>query len=73
MGDRLRYDLVALALRIVPAAVFWNSGRTKVDGWWITDSTWVLFQSDYALAVLPPTLAAVLAKLAEPSWRPLSS
>lgn len=64
-GDRLPYDLVALALRVFPAAVFWNSGRTKVDGWWIADSTWVLFQNDFALPVIPPALAAVLATLAE--------
>jgi putative oxidoreductase len=65
LGDRLPYDLVALALRVFPASVFWASGRTKVEGWHIADSTWVLFQDDYALPLIPPALAAVLATLAE--------
>lgn len=65
LGDRLPYDLVALALRVFPAAVFWASGRTKVEGLAIADSTWVLFQNDYALPLIPPALAAVLATLAE--------
>lgn len=65
LGNRLPYDLVAVALRIFPAAVFWASGRTKVDGFAIADSTWVLFQHDYALPVIPPAVAAVLATLAE--------
>lgn len=64
-GDRLPYDVVALALRVFPAAVFWKSGRTKVEGWSIADSTWVLFANEYALPVIPPAWAAVLATVAE--------
>lgn len=64
-GDRLPYDLVALALRLFPAAVFWASGRTKVEGWAIADSTWFLFEHEYALPLIPSALAAVLATLAE--------
>lgn len=64
-GDRLPYDLVALALRLFPAAVFWASGRTKVEGWAIADSTWYLFEHEYALPLIPSALAAVLATLAE--------
>lgn len=64
-GDRLPWSLAALALRLFPAAVFWASGRTKVDGWAIADSTWYLFENEYALPVIPPALAAVLATLAE--------
>jgi putative oxidoreductase len=48
----LPHDVAALALRIFPAAVFWQSGRTKVEGFWIKDSTWFLFQHEYALPVL---------------------
>jgi len=65
LGDHLPYHFVALALRMFPAAVFWASGRTKVDGWHIADSTWVLFQNDYALPLIPPAIAAVMATLAE--------
>lgn len=65
LGDRLPYDLVALALRIFPAVVFWKSGRTKVEGWAVADSTWFLFANEYALPVIPSALAAVLATLAE--------
>ena len=65
LGNWLPYDLVALALRVFPAAVFWKSGRTKVEGWAIADSTWFLFANEYALPVLPHAWAAVLAMLAE--------
>lgn len=61
----LPHDIVGLALRIFPAAVFWQSGRTKVDGLSIKDSTWFLFEHEYALPVIPYQLAAVLATLAE--------
>jgi putative oxidoreductase len=59
------YDLVALAARLFPAAVFWQSGRTKVEGLAIKDSTWFLFQDLYALPLIPPAWAAVMATLAE--------
>ncbi|MBD3788391.1 MAG: DoxX family protein, partial [Sphingomonadales bacterium] len=62
---RLPWSVPALALRIFPAAVFWASGRTKMDGWQIADSTWVLFQYEYDLPLIPYRLAAVLAVIAE--------
>lgn len=65
LGDRVPYALVGLALRLFPAAVFWASGRTKVEGWTIADSTWFLFEHEYALPVIPSAWAAVLATLAE--------
>lgn len=64
-GERLPYDLVALALRAFPAAVFWTSGRTKVEGWSIADATWFLFEHEYALPFVPSAWAAVLATAAE--------
>lgn len=64
-ADALPWDLVALPLRVFPAAVFFTSGRTKVDGWQIADSTWMLFRTDYALPLIPPDIAAVMATLAE--------
>lgn len=68
-GDRamtpILTDLAGLALRVFPAAVFWQSGRTKVDGLSIKDSTWFLFEHEYALPVIPSDWAAVAATLAE--------
>lgn len=68
--DRLRAwlhpDLLALINRIAIAAIFWQSGRTKVDGWLtISDSAYELFQHEYALPLIPPMLAAQIATAAE--------
>lgn len=65
LASRIPVDLVALMLRIFPAIVFWQSGRTKVEGLSIKDSTWFLFQHEYALPIIPAPLAAVMATLAE--------
>lgn len=62
---RLPWDAAALALRIFPAAVFFASGQTKLDGWRIADSTWFLFQHEYALPLIPSEIAAVAATVAE--------
>ncbi|MFZ0097180.1 MAG: DoxX family protein, partial [Gemmobacter sp.] len=64
--DRIPWDAVALALRLFPAIVFLQSGRTKVEGLFsIKESTWFLFEHEYALPLIPPNLAAVLATTAE--------
>ena len=65
LGDRAPYAIIGLALRLFPAAVFWASGRTKVEGWALADSTWFLFEHEYALPLIPSAWAAVLATLAE--------
>ena len=65
LGAHVPMDLVLLAARIIPAVVFWNSARTKVDGFAIKDSTWFLFQHEYALPLIPHTWAAVMATIAE--------
>jgi putative oxidoreductase len=62
---RIPADAVLLALRFFPAVVFWQSGRTKVDGFAIKDSTWFLFEHEFALPLIPHTWAAVLATVAE--------
>lgn len=59
------HDLFALAARLFPAVVFWQSARTKVEGFTIKDSTYFLFEHVYALPVIPSAWAAVLATLAE--------
>ena len=63
--DRLGWDIPALALRLFPAAVFWLSGRSKVEGFQIKDSTWFFFEQEYKLPLIPSDWAAVLATLAE--------
>ena len=61
----LPWDAAALALRVFPAAVFFASGQTKLDGWRIADSTWFLFEHEYALPLIPSDIAAVAATVAE--------
>lgn len=63
--DRLPWSVAALALRIFPAAVFWQSGRTKVDGFALKDSTLFLFEHEYALPLIDHVHAAYLATIAE--------
>lgn len=71
-------QLAALAERLLPeslllliarwgiASVFFLSARTKVEGLLtITDSTYYLFETDYALPLLTPNLAAHLATYGE--------
>lgn len=60
------HDLLALVDRIAIAAIFWLSGRTKVEGWLtLTDSAYALFRDEYRVPLLPPELAAHLAAYAE--------
>ncbi|MBJ3763597.1 DoxX family protein [Maribius pontilimi] len=63
--DRIPWTVPALLARLVPAWIFWASARTKVDGFAIADSTFWLFENEYALPLIPSALAAVLATLAE--------
>lgn len=59
-------SLLLLVQRLGIAAVFFQSGRTKVEGiFTIPDTTVELFRSEYALPLLPPELAAYLAAGAE--------
>jgi len=55
-----------LVSRLSAAAIFFLSGRTKVEGLFtIKPSTYELFRSEYALPLVPPELAAQLATLSE--------
>jgi putative oxidoreductase len=59
-------DLLLLLMRLGIAPVFFLSGRTKVEGWFtLTDATFDLFRTEYALPLLPPVLAAWMATIAE--------
>jgi putative oxidoreductase len=62
---KLPAEIPLLAVRIFPAAVFWASGRTKVDGLSIKASTFALFEDIYAIPIVPPHLAAIMASVAE--------
>jgi putative oxidoreductase len=64
---RLLPDAALLLLdRVAIAAIFFLSGRTKVEGLFtIKASTYELFRSEYALPLVPPELAAQMAATAE--------
>jgi len=62
----LPLDLILLVQRLGIAAIFFLSGRTKVEGvFTLSESTFFLFENDYALPLLPPVHAAYAATIAE--------
>ncbi|OWQ34923.1 DoxX family protein [Pseudomonas sp. DrBHI1] len=62
LGD----SVLCLVARLGIASIFFLSGRTKVEGLLsITPGTYELFQSEYALPLVSPWLAAHLATYAE--------
>ena len=77
--ERIPHSLIALLGRGSIAAVFWNSGQTKVEGFaidlvsgtvelgWprLSDSAVFLFREEYRLPLLSPELAAYAAATAE--------
>ncbi len=63
--DRIPYWLLALAARIFPAAVFWQSGETKVVGWHLKPSAIALFRNEYQLPLIDPAIAAYLSAFGE--------
>jgi len=63
--DKIPQSLISLAARVFPAAVFWMSGQTKVEGWRVTDSAIALFRDEYALPLIDPAIAAKLAAFSE--------
>ena len=59
-------SLLLLVARLGIAAIFFLSGRTKVEGvLTITPSTYELFRTDYALPLVPPEIAAHAATYSE--------
>lgn len=70
IADRLAqvvpHDLLALVARIAVAAIFLQSGRTKVEGLlMVTPGAIELFRSEYRLPLVPPGIAAHAAAYAE--------
>lgn len=65
--SRLPVDaILPLVARLGVASVFFLSGRTKVEGLLtIKDSTYELFRSEYALPLIQPEVAAVMATCLE--------
>lgn len=58
--------VLSLIARVSIAAVFFLSGRTKVEGLLtITDSTYALFAEEYRLPLIPSDIAAHLATYSE--------
>jgi putative oxidoreductase len=66
IGGLLTHDVLALVMRAGLAAVFFLSGRTKVDGvLTVKDSTYSLFREEYQVPIVPPEIAAHMATYAE--------
>ncbi|HEX6840774.1 MAG TPA: DoxX family protein [Stellaceae bacterium] len=60
--ERFPMAVLQLLFRISIAAVFWNSGLTKIASW---QSTVVLFRDEYHVPLLPPEIVATLAATVE--------
>lgn len=66
LTQRIPDSVLALTARIGIAAIFFMSGRTKVQGvLTVSDSAYSLFEMEYRLPVIPPDIAAHLAAYAE--------
>ena len=63
--DGIPYCFIALAARVFPAAVFWQSGQTKVAGWHLKPSAISLFENEYQLPLIDPTIAAYISAFSE--------
>jgi putative oxidoreductase len=77
--ERIPHTFVPLVARFSIAAVFWNSGQTKIQGLainfvsgefqlgWprLSDSAVALFRDEYKLPFIPPEFAAPIAAAAE--------
>lgn len=70
IADRLsvliNHASLALVDRVAIAAIFFYSGRTKVEGFLtLTDGAYALFREEYKVPLIPPEIAAHLAAYAE--------
>jgi putative oxidoreductase len=63
--ESIPHSLIALVARLSIAAVFWQSGETKVDGFALKDTAIYLFENEYKLPLIDPTVAATLAAISE--------
>jgi putative oxidoreductase len=60
--NSIPYGVIALVARIATFSVFFRSGTQKLSDW---NSTLLLFQNEYHVPLLPPTVAAYLAATLE--------
>jgi putative oxidoreductase len=66
LTNLINHTSLALVDRIAIAAIFFFSGRTKVDGFLtVNDSAYSLFQEEYKVPLVPPEIAAHMATYAE--------
>lgn len=66
IGMILGHSFLALVARFSIAAIFFQSGRTKVEGFLtITAGTYELFQTEYKLPLVPPEIAAHMSAYVE--------
>lgn len=62
----VNHAALALVDRTAIAAIFFLSGRTKVDGFLnVNESAYALFREEYKVPVIPPEIAAHVAAYAE--------
>ena len=62
----VNHALLSITARVAVGAIFFLSGRTKVDGFLtVNDSAYTLFRDDYKVPLLPPEFAAHMAAYAE--------
>jgi putative oxidoreductase len=60
------HGLLALCARLALGAIFFLSGRTKVEGFLtVSEGAYTLFREEYRVPILAPELAAHLATYAE--------
>lgn len=66
LSGLITHALLALIARMAISAIFFFSGRTKVEGFLtLTESAYALFREEYRLPLVPPEIAAHLAAYAE--------
>ena len=66
LSNLISHELLALCARVATGAIFFLSGRTKVDGFLtVNDSAYTLFREEYKVPLLPPEFAAHMATYAE--------
>jgi putative oxidoreductase len=60
--DRTPFSIVQLLIRVSIGAVFWSAGLTKIKSW---PATVALFQNEYHVPLITPTIAASMATAVE--------
>lgn len=66
LTDLISHTSLALIDRVAIAAIFFLSGRTKVDGFLtVNEGAYSLFREEYKVPVIPPEIAAHMAAYAE--------